>query len=185
MPVQEFSQKLGEFFMRQWATLMPPDFPAGVDISFLVGGYDEGEPYGRLFEVHVPSRPIPNEVFAGVGQFGMLWGGQSEYVDRLTQGFDGRLPQLVQASLGLDDAGRDRLREHLKANLNLPIPYPFLPLQDCVDLTIFLIRTTMTLQKWVVGIRGVGGAIDVATITRIGGFRPIQQKTVTGENVHV
>ena len=69
----------------------------------------------------------------------------------------------------------------MQTAVNSPIPYQFLPLQDCVDLSIFLIRTTIKLQTWLVGVRGVGGAIDVATITRIEGFRAIQQKRIVGE----
>jgi hypothetical protein len=56
-----------------------------------------------------------------------------------------------------------------------------LPLQDCVDLCIFLVRTTIELQKWLVAVRGVGGAIDVATITRTDGFKAIQIKEVRGD----
>lgn len=64
---------------------------------------------------------------------------------------------------------------------NLPIPYQFLPLQDCVDLSIFLVRTTIELQKWMIDIRGVGGVIDVATITRTEGFKYVQRKEIKGD----
>ncbi len=37
------------------------------------------------------------------------------------------------------------------------------------------------LQRFLVDIRGVGGDIDVATITRTEGFRAIQQKEIVGE----
>jgi hypothetical protein len=63
----------------------------------------------------------------------------------------------------------------------MPIPYQFLPLQDCVDLAIFLIKTTATLQRWTTDVRGVGGATDVATITRTEGFRAIQEKRIVGD----
>jgi hypothetical protein len=59
------------------------------------------------------------------------------------------------------------------------IPWQFLPLQDCVDLSTFLISATIALQKWVGGIHGVGGAIDVAIITRGKKFEYIQQKTIS------
>lgn len=97
------------------------------------------------------------------------------------QGFDDTLPRLVQTHLKLSDKQRDELRTYLRTNLAVLTPYQFLPLQDCVDLSIFLIRTTITIQTWLVGVRGVGGAIDVATITRTEGFRPIQQKRILGE----
>jgi hypothetical protein len=83
--------------------------------------------------------------------------------------------------LQLTDAQKQELDQFLGPIFNLPIPYQFLPLQDCVDLSIFLIRTTIELQKWMVGIRGVGGVIDVATITRTDGFQFVQRKAIKGD----
>jgi hypothetical protein len=39
----------------------------------------------------------------------------------------------------------------------------------------------MEIQNWIVGVRGVGGAIDVATITRTDGFQSVQRKAIVGE----
>ncbi len=110
-----------------------------------------------------------------------MWGGQKEFTDRLIQGFDDSLLINVQQFLHITDDQRQALREHLRGHLMAQIPFAFLPLQDCVDVSIFLIRTTMAIQNWLVGVRGVGGAIDVATITRIQGFRPVQEKKILGE----
>jgi len=73
------------------------------------------------------------------------------------------------------------LADYLKNNLSIRVPYQFLPLQDCVDLSIFLVRTTIESQNWQLGVRGVGGNIDVGTITRTEGFCPIQRKKIVGE----
>ena len=73
------------------------------------------------------------------------------------------------------------LREEVLPGLAMPIPYQFLPLQDCVDLAIFLIRATAKLQAFTTGARGVGGAVDVATVTRTEGFRAVQEKRIVGE----
>jgi hypothetical protein len=88
---------------------------------------------------------------------------------------------LLQQYLGLDASKIPEIVEHLGQNLGLPIPYQFLPLQDCVDLAILIVRTTAQLQTFLVDIRGVGGYVDVATITRTEGFRAVQQKEITGE----
>jgi hypothetical protein len=178
LSVENFAIKISEFFMRQWAQSMPPDY-AGNPMIFLVGGYDEGAAYGSIFEIIIPHNPTPVERNPGI--FGIVWGGQREFADRLIQGFDPELPSTVQNFLQLSDENKENLEKELKEKLSTKIPYQFLPLQDCVDLSIFLIRTTVTLQNWVVGVRGVGGAIDVATITRTEGFNPIQQKKITGE----
>jgi hypothetical protein len=84
--------------------------------------------------------------------------------------------------LGLTDERTDELEKHLEGMLSSRIPYQFLLLQNCIDLSIFLIRTTMELQTWGVVVPGVGGAIDVATITRTKGFRAVQQKKIVGQN---
>jgi hypothetical protein len=178
LPVEDFSVRLSRFFMSQWADGMPEDY-SGPDMVFLVGGFDEGAPYGRVFKFDIPSSPTPQEQNAE--RFGIIWGGQLEYTTRLIKGFDPQLPSVVQDFLGLTDEQRTALEEHLTRTFSARIPYPFLPLQDCVDLSIFLIRTTMELQTWTVGVRGVGGAIDIATVTRTEGFKPVQRKTIVGQ----
>ena len=155
LTVKDFASKLNDFFVRQWKTAqMPPESPP---LDFLVGGYDEGEPYGRVYQFSVPTSPEPNEQQSGPGQFGMVWGGQTEFTDRIIAGFDGQLPYIAQEILGLNDDQRNVLGVQLKGRLEARIPYAFLPLQDSVDLSILLIRTTIAVQNWIVGIRGVGG----------------------------
>jgi len=180
LSVKDFADKLSKFFLDKWDEQKMPNTP-GQDMVFFVGGYDEGAPYGKVFEIYIPSRPIPNERHNASGEFGLIWGGQGDYANRLIHGFDGKLPNLTKDFLSLDDKKRDELSKHLLNQLQVPVPFAFLPLQDCVDLAIFLIRTTIIMQHWVIGIRGVGGAIDVAIITQAKGFEEVQRKQIRGE----
>jgi len=177
LSVQEFAKELNAFFLSQWKSLMPEEFD-GPSIIFLVGGYDEDAPYGKVFEVTVPDSDKPSE--QQKDDFGITWGGQLEYITRLIKGFDPNLIEFINNELKLESNKKDELLKFING-LNLPIPYPFLPLQDCVDLSMLLIKTTMDIQSKMVGIRGVGGAIDLATITRTDGFRPVQQKEISGQ----
>jgi hypothetical protein len=179
--VEDFAKHLSDFFLNQWTSRMSPPVPnvQTMDMAFIVGGYDENEAYGKVFEFYIPSRPIPRETIPGA-TFGLTWGGQREYVDRLLNGFDDNLLMLTQQSLGLNDTQRENLRQHLAKSLSAPIPYQFLPLQDCVNLSVFLIRTTIGIQSCFTGLRGVGGSIDVATITRKKGFDTIKEKHIIG-----
>lgn len=181
--IEEFAGKLSEFFMRQWNGLMPSDFSGSDDMIFLVGGYDKGEPYGRLFQFSIPSNPKPIEQHSN--DFGIVWGGQAEFTHRLFNGFDPKLPQMIKQHLSLSDTEIGELFNSLRGNLAVPIPYQFLPLQDCVDLSILLIRMTIEIQSFYLGVRGVGGAIDVATITRTHGFKAIRQKSILGERERI
>jgi len=63
----------------------------------------------------------------------------------------------------------------------MSIPLQAMGLQDCVDLAGLFVRTTIEAQRLAVGIRGCGGPIDIATITRSEGFRFVQRKQVHGE----
>jgi hypothetical protein len=44
-------------------------------------------------------------------------------------------------------------------------------LEDCADFATFLVRSTMEMQRFAVGLQGVGGPINVATITSDDGVR--------------
>lgn len=182
LSVLDFAKRLSDFFLKKWIAASMPSGP-GQDMLFLVGGYDKGQPYGKVFEIYIPSQPKPNERHEKPGEFGLVWGGQREYADRIISGFDGNLPELVKDHLSLDDKQTDDLHTFLKSKLQMPVPFAFLPLQDCVDLAIFIIRTTILMQHWIVGVRGVGGAIDVGVITPTDGFVDIQRKKITGEEV--
>ncbi len=182
LSVKEFADRLSAFFLLKWKERKMPDNPAITqNMTFIVGGFDAGEPYGRVYELHIPSKPSPVEWH--VGEFGVVWGGQSEYVHRLVSGFDPRLPELAKDCLHLSAMQQSELHDYIRRNLQAPIPFQFLPLQDCVNLAILLIRATMTIQTFTVGLRGVGGPIDVATITRMDGVNPIQSKSIVGETL--
>jgi hypothetical protein len=144
--VADFATRLGQFYLARWTAGHQPQ---GIEpASFFVGGYDEGEAYGRLYTLHVPNSVVPEELHAS--DFGANWGGQIATVNGLLA--------------------------------NAAIPWQLLPLQDCVDVAILAVKTTAELQKFVTDIRGVGGPIDVAVITKIDGFRDIQSKSLRGEH---
>lgn len=179
LSVQEFAQRLGDFFLQQWNAAVPDTY-AGPSMAFVVGGFNENEPYGRVFLIEIPKRPDPVEQQPRPNEFGITWGGQRELVDRLIQGFDYRLPEIVSTTLGLQPEQTQAMTQAL-GTLRMSLPLAAMPLQDCVDLAIFFIRTTITAQRLTVGIRGCGGPIDVAIITRREGLQFVQRKQILGE----
>lgn len=177
--VEDFSKQLSKFFLEEWNATMPKDFQ-GEPLIFLIGGYDFDAAYGKVFQVVIPYQPNPIEQSAGAGVFGITYGGQVQILSRILSGFDPLGPEIINNNLKLSDKQKQELDKFLPS-LNLAIPYQFLPLQDCVDLSMFLIRTTIELQKWMIDIRGVGGVIDIATITRTDGFKYVQRKEIKGD----
>jgi hypothetical protein len=174
--VEEIAAGIGKFYNEQWSQAKMPATGAQ-PMQFLIAGFDEKAAYGRVFKVSVPNAPDPVEIM-GSGAFGLTYDGQAELVQRLLGGFDPKAAEIAQAHLGLDDRQTGELLQEWADNLKLAIPFQFLPLQDCVDLAAFLVSMTSDVQSWTTGLRGVGGEVDVATITRTEGFRPIRQKKI-------
>lgn len=179
LSIQDFSQRLSNFFMQQWTSTMPANYQ-GPPITFVVGGFNDGEPYGRVYLIVIPNAPTPAEQHPTPSSFGITWGGQREIVDRLLRGYDQRVINIVRTTLNLNQQQVQQLMQAW-APLHMQIPIQYLPLQDCIDLAIFFIRTTIEAQKLTVGVRGCGGAIDIATITRQNGFKFVQEKKIRGE----
>ena len=177
LSIKTYAEKLSEFFLGQWQKDRNPGPRAGVE--FIVGGYDEGMPYGSVYLFRIPHahKPFPQHVDG----FGITWGGQLEIANRVLQGYDSQLIPILQDRLSLSDSDTSQLEDELKLRLRANIPYQILPLQDCVNLATFLIRTTMTAQSLSTDVRGVGGIIEVATITRTEGVKWIQKKQLKGE----
>jgi hypothetical protein len=185
MGVEKFATVLSEFFLKRWVDSgAPVNQGVGNDMFFYVGGYDKGDPYGNLFSFSIPTNPKPILAIAEA-EFGAAWGGQREITDRVIQGFDPRIPGLAEEVLGIPQERRnvDTLNNELRKTVAAPIPWQFLPLQDCVDLAMFLVKTTIAYQRFTLGIRGVGGATDVVAITREG-VNEIQTKHISGEREH-
>jgi hypothetical protein len=178
MTVVDFAQHLSDFIAAQWVQRMPAGIVAP-DLFFMVGGYNDNEPYGRVYEFNIPSAPAPVEQI--VDDFGMRWGGQNEVISRMLNGHDPALMNLLKTKFNLTDPDTANLANEITGVSAARIPYQFLPLQDCVDLSILLVRTTIQLMEYQTSLRGVGGAIDVATITQEEGLNYVQRKQIRGE----
>lgn len=183
LSVADFAQRMSKFFVQQWNTTMPSSYK-GAPMIFVVGGFDKNQPHGRVYLFEIPSKPKPVEQHPHnvkkQPQFGIVWGGQREIVDRLIAGYDARTLGIAQKTLNLTKQQVQQLQKALRP-LQIPIPILILPLQDCVDLAILFIATTIEAQRLTAGIRGCGGPIDIATITRLEGFNFVQEKSIHGQ----
>ncbi len=180
LTIQSYAEKMSSFFMARWEESMDRTYK-GPGMTFIIGGYDPEAAYGKVFLFQVPQQPVPEQRNPGDSEFGMTWGGQLEIACRLIHGYDPALIPIVREALHLNDEQVELLTKQLGAKLAFPIPYDALPLQDCVDLAIFLIRSTMSAQHLAIALRGVGGPIEVAVITRTKPIEFIQKKKIRGE----
>lgn len=179
LSVPDFADTLSQFFLNRWNQHVNHPVNPGEEINFLVGGYDEGAPYGRAFSFVIPTQVTPLEQNPGPGQFGITWGGQHDLVFRLLYGFDLELLEFLRTNFNLTPEQLTALKQQMEPKFAAGIPYQFLPLQDMVDLANFLIQSTISFQKFrTTVVRGVGGPVEVATITR-DGFRFVSEKSIS------
>lgn len=180
LSVEEYAVRLNEFFIEQWEENVENEEEVA-PLVFIVGGYDKGAAYGRVFLFKVPGEVEPVEQNPGDDNFGMTWGGQLQVAARLIHGYDPRLRAILKNELELDEERLTSLFEVIRRHLEFSVPYRVLPLQDCVNLAVLMVRTTINALDLAVGVRGVGGPIDVAAVTRTDGLRYIQQKSLKVE----
>ena len=176
LSVLEFTQKFSTFFRHRLKS--EPKRPPGTETYFIVGGYNNRASYGAVYTFSLPSEPTPVRK-REEGNFGIDWGGQWDIVGRLINGHGPELLSALHSDQTLSEDQRHRIETTLK-QFGFPTPYAVLPLQDCVNLATLLIRTTISMQSFSLAERGVGGPIDVATITQAEGLRFLQKKVVTG-----
>ena len=181
LSVEQFANEISKFYLNQWLSTMPPiEQTANIpNMTFVVAGYDADDAYGKVFTFDIPRLPTPMEKNPG-NQFGITFGGQQEIVSRILNGYDMNLPERLKNELNLTPDQITKIGAILP-QFQLMIPLQVLALQDGIDLACFFIRTTMDAQKFSIGIRGVGGAIDVAIIKRNQELQFIQRKEEHGE----
>lgn len=180
LSVSDFAEKISEFYLKQWRATMPPDDKLGIipNMTFVIAGYNPDEVYGQVFLVEIPRAPKPVERSKG-SECGITFGGQHDIVSKILMGYDLRVPEAVKKGLKLNPEQSAKFSELLK-QFQLMIPLQVFALQDGIDLACFFIRTTIDAQKLSMGIRGVGGAIDVAVIKRNTNLQFIQRKQEHG-----
>ena len=179
LPIEAFAAKIGEFFLGQWQSSMPGNYQ-GPPMAFVVAGFNKGDIYGRVYVVEIPSAPEPKEANPG-GEFGTTFGGQLETVNRILKGYATGLPDALTKELNLQPDQVSAMQQTL-AKFQPAVPMAALGLQDCVNMAILLIRTTIGVQGFTLYIRGVGGPIDIAVITLNKDLHFIQQKEVSCES---
>jgi hypothetical protein len=179
MTVADFAERLSKHFLNRWNNAMPKDYK-GAPMTFVVAGFDSDQAYGEVHAFDLPYKPAPSVRTAPDG-FGMTWGGQLDIASRIVHGFDPSLPDLLVQVAGVPaETVRDWLRK-VGSQLELAVPYEFLPLQDCVNLAAAMIQTTKVFLDTSIRLRGVGGPTDIAVITRTEGLYFVQRKALAGE----
>lgn len=147
-------------------------------VNILLSGYNS-DGTTEIYEMRIPGNV---ELKRRANDYGCTWIGQGDAVARLILGYDNRMMVNPFFQQLFSKVSQNELIGNLQA-MEYNIPWNVMPLQDAIDIAVFLIKTTATIQKFSCGIRGddheipaVGGPIDVAVITPEHGVQWISRK---------
>ncbi|CAH2603033.1 conserved protein of unknown function [Rhodovastum atsumiense] len=152
--------------------------PEPTNLQLRVCGYSAGRPLAEVWEVSMtgPDCPPPRRIMDETS-FGVMWDGQYEALNRLILGLGLDIGgALVRHGVPSRDAAP--LQEKLVRDLYATLSVPAMPIQDAIDLARFLVETTIGFVRFAVHLpKSVGGAVDIAAITKHEGFRWVQRKS--------
>ena len=155
-------------------------------LGVVLGGYSRADFFPDEFEFVIPFAG-PAEIWpdpeANRQRYGVRWWGETAPIERLYLGCDFRAVDWFKEN-GVTEADAVAYYTQLRDRLMWPIIYEGMPIQDAIDLAVYLVNVTIGHSRFAVGPPVCGGQIDVATVTARG-FRWIKRKdwTVKTESV--
>lgn len=146
-------------------------------IGILVSGYSDGQFFPEIWRFVLPmeASQIQNQRpdVDGKPDFGASWFGLTEPLVRLHWGRDDMVVKIISEKFNIPE---DVLSKEL-AQLQYPIPFGMMPLQDAIDYANYMISVGIGRFRFVVGPELCGGSVDLAVITP-GRFHWISQKSL-------
>lgn len=151
-------------------------------INFLVTGFNDDKSH-EVYICYLPGQIQKKRDSKQKGlEYGASWLGQTDLVNRIIKGFDPRIFNVKSINQLAKQISPEQLNQELR-NLEYAIQWGTMTLQDAVDFSDLMIKTTSALQNFSDGIQaepgempGVGGAVDIAVITKKQGFKWLSKK---------
>ncbi len=149
--------------------VVPPD--ERTELGIVVGGYSKHKFQPEEYSILLPSRDLTERpVMAN----GVLWWGQVQALYRILLGFDPRMSKWL-ADKGVDPNDVPGVIQELTSEFGWRIQFDAMPLQDAIDLAVFLANVAIGHSRFVTGPPVCGGQVDVATISHRG-FEWVRRK---------
>jgi hypothetical protein len=174
--IKEVAERAHDFFATKYGEIDPA--PAGVHgFEFWVGGYGSKWDGAEIWKVIIRNGEVlPLELVVGQATPSYVaWGGQPKPIVRLILGYDDELGEVLEAA-GLAPEAVDPVLDQVRQRLQTPLVEPAMPVGDAIALADFLVDVTKRYFAFLPGADLVGGATDIATVTKHEGFKWIRRK---------
>lgn len=177
--MQKVAEILAEFLGGECEKLEQPA-KVNTNLGILLGGYSKPGDLGESWSVEIQKGvPQPPKKLRPDHEVGLSWGGATEVLQRMVVGFD---PQIFQVLAQVIQPPQNpavltsQLQSVLAAQLQRPLVFAPMPIQDVIDLARFFVHSAIMYSRFLPGPNIVGGPIEVAAITKHENFKWISRK---------
>lgn len=158
-------------------------------LNILIGGFNHDGSY-EVFSAGIPGKiNVKRDSRDKNIKYGAGWIGQTDVTSRIILGWDGRIFNLPFVGEFVKNKGEEEVIKQLRG-LEYQINWGTMTLQDAINFCVLAIKTTEAIQGFSDGIQldpgdipGVGGAVDVAVITRDVGFKWVKKKGISSDMI--
>jgi hypothetical protein len=174
--IEEVVSRAKAFFTERYQQIDPPP-PQPHGFEFWIGGYGAGCDNAEIWKIAIFNGDIldPELVADRETDGHIAWGGQPKAIQRLIMGYDLEMADaLVTAGLPADTV--EPLLSQVQQRLMTPLVHSAMPVEDAIALADFLVDLTKRYFAFLPGADIVGGATDIATVTKHEGFKWIKRK---------
>jgi hypothetical protein len=179
--IEQVAQRLRAFLFEEKAAAQPEP----TNLQLRLCGYSAGRPLAEVWEVSMIGHdcPPPRRIMEEAA-FGVMWDGQYEALNRLILGLGFDIGEALLKH-GVPQLDAATLQEELIRDLYVTLSVPAMPIQDAIDLARFLVETTIGFVRFAVFLpKSVGGAVEIAAITRHEDFRWVQRKSFSPTGIY-
>lgn len=145
------------------------------NLGFWVGGYSSQSETSELWDVSIIDGKCEPKILKDGTGCGVNWAGQPEAITRLLLGFGTALPEAL-VDMGLPPEKMQDAVNMLRSRLAYELCSPPMPIQDAIELAMYLVETTIGFTRFKVGAATVGGPVEIAAVTRHEGFKWVRRK---------
>jgi hypothetical protein len=181
--VQQVAQRVREFlFDELFMGAYGANPPANYFLGFKVCGYSAGAPLSEVLGIKIiNSNCDPPILEQRQDWMGVRWDGEYESMDRLVLGVGSAIASKLE-NIGIDKTRARDAADQLISDLAKWPVLAGMPIQDAIELALFMVETSIKFVKFNMGHNTVGGPIEIAAITKHEGFKWVQRKLFyTGE----
>lgn len=173
--IEEVAEAAHDFlFVKKFSALADPKPQSGM--NFWIGGYSAGADHPELWRVDIDKAASAGPVqLADTNTCGLWWSGQPELISRIVNGVSMGLTEALK-SAGVPEATIPQLAQHISEAGAASLWHAAMPTGDAIALVDYLAEATKAYVRFSPGANTVGGATDIATVTKYESFKWVRRK---------